>query len=91
MKGSLLAQLVERGTVNPEVVGSIPTWRANTFGFSGDILRIVTPESKSFCLFRGQSHVDPHMKSKSFWLLRDILSNCNTGEEVFLSFQRSVS
>ena len=25
---SLLAQLVERGTVNPEVEGSIPSWRA---------------------------------------------------------------
>ena len=29
IKPSLLAQLVERGTVNLEVVGSIPTRRAN--------------------------------------------------------------
>jgi hypothetical protein len=30
---SLLAQLAERGTVNPEVVGSIPTWRVLFLSF----------------------------------------------------------
>lgn len=36
-KASLLAQLVERGTVNPEAVGSIPTQRESVLQRSSNI------------------------------------------------------